>query len=401
MIPEVRQWFNENFSEEKYQSYLQYLDNLFPGAIEFRIAETPVFVDNAFTQKMLNACESIIDVIRQPSFQEKTNAAIPKEYHVPNQNTHPHFIVFDFGICESKEGRLEPQLVEMQGFPSLFAYQLFQDEAARSAYSIDEKYNTYLNGFNKEKTIQLLREIIITDENPENVVLLELYPDKQKTRVDFYATKKIIGLSIVCVTEVQKEGNKLYYLNNGVKTQIKRIYNRLIFDELASQPIEVQEKAKFLFEDIDVAWVTHPNWFYRISKYTLPFLNHSNIPKTWFLNEVAVLPEDLENYVVKPLFSFAGRGVIIDVTKEQIEEIRDKENYILQQKVKYAEAIKTLDEPAKAEIRVFYFWKDKAAKPVATHNLARLTKGKMIGVGYNKDKTWVGGSLAYFENFIQ
>jgi hypothetical protein len=186
-------------------------------------------------------------------------------------------------------------------------------------------------------------------------------------------------------------------MNEGKKTEIKRIYNRVIFDDLQQQSPEVQAKGNILFEDLDVEWVPHPNWFYRISKYTLPFIHHPYVPTTYFLNEIKQMPVDLENYVLKPLFSFAGQGVVIDVTPADIEKVKDPENWILQRKVKYADVIETPDVPAKAEIRIFYFWKDGEARPVATNNLARLSKGKMIGVRYNKDKEWVGGSFCYFE----
>lgn len=109
------------------------------------------------------------------------------------------------------------------------------------------------------------------------------------------------------------------------------------------------------------------------------------------------MPADLENYVLKPLFSFAGQGVVIDVTEADIANIKDPQNWILQKKVKYAEVIDTPDGKAKAEIRIFYFWKNGESRPVATNNLARISKGKMIGVRYNKDKLWVGGTIAYFE----
>ena len=208
------------------------------------------------------------------------------------------------------------------------------------------------------------------------------------------------------MTELIKEGKKLFYLNDarpddpvgrGKKTEIKRIYNRIIFDDLQQQTPEVQEKGKILFEELDVEWIPHPNWFYRISKYTLPFIRHPYVPQTFFLNEVKQIPTDLENYVLKPLFSFAGQGVVIDVTASDIEKVKDQENWILQRKVKYADIIETPDLPAKAEIRIFYFWKEGWQRPVAVNNLARLSKGKMIGVRYNADKDWVGGSVAFFE----
>ncbi len=186
-------------------------------------------------------------------------------------------------------------------------------------------------------------------------------------------------------------------MNNGKETLINRIYNRVIFDELLQQEDWVQEKAKVLFEDIEVEWMPHPNWFYRISKYTLPLIQHPNIPPTQYLNKVAPIPEDLENYVLKPLFSFAGQGVVIDVTREDIQRIADPQNWILQKKVSYAPVIQTPDEPAKAEIRLFYFWPGNAERPIPVNNLARLSKGKMIGVRYNKDKTWTGGTFGLFE----
>jgi hypothetical protein len=194
-----------------------------------------------------------------------------------------------------------------------------------------------------------------------------------------------------------REERKLYYMNDGKKTPVKRIYNRVIFDDLQQQSPEVQAKGNILFEELDVEWVPHPNWFYRISKYTIPFIHHPYVPKTYFLNEIKQMPADLENYVLKPLFSFAGQGVVIDVTTADIEKVKDPENWILQRKVKYADVIETPDIPAKAEIRVFYFWKDGTTRPVPANNLARLSKGKMIGVRYNKDKEWVGGSFCLFE----
>ena len=101
--------------------------------------------------------------------------------------------------------------------------------------------------------------------------------------------------------------------------------------------------------------------------------------------------------MLKPLFSFAGQGVVIDVAKADIEKVKDPHNWILQRKVKYADVIKTPNVPAKAEIRIFYFWKEGMKRPVAVNNLARLSKGKMIGVRYNMDKDWVGASVCYLE----
>lgn len=397
MVPSVRKHFNENFTTEKYEAYLRELHSKHPGAIEFRVAETPVFIDKVFKDKVLSACESIVDVITQFNFSSISAHAIPPEVKVPNENAHTHFIAFDFGICENASGEPEPQLIEMQGFPTLFAYQIWHDEVTRKHFDIPANYHTYLNGFTRDSYQQLLREVILGTHQPENVILLEIMPHQQKTKIDFYCTTDYVGIPVVCLTELIQEGRNLFYRKDGKKIAVHRIYNRIIFDDLQQQSAEIQEKGKLLLTDLAVEWVPHPNWFYRISKYTLPFIDHPYVPKTWFLNQLTEIPADLDNYVLKPLFSFAGQGVVIDVTKEDIDKVTDPHNWILQKKVQYAAVIPTPDLPAKVEIRIFYFWKEGEARPVATNNLARLSKGKMIGVRYNKDKEWVGGSLAYFE----
>lgn len=397
MIPGVRQSFNQQFTKEKYAAYLQELNSVYPGAIEFRVSETAVFIPKTFTKKIIDACESIVDIITDPDFKKLTEKAIPEKLKVPGENDHSHFIAFDFGICINQSGEYEPQLIEMQGFPSLFAWEVMIDDIFRNHFPVPENYSAYLGGHTRESYIRELKEIILHGHAAENVILLEIFPHQQKTRIDFYCTQQFTGIQPVCITDLIKEDKKLYYLNNGVKTEIKRIYNRVIFDDLQQQSPEVQEKGKLFFDELDVEWCPHPNWFYRISKYTLPLIRHPYVPETFFLNEIKQLPADLDNYVLKPLFSFAGQGVVIDVTQKDIDAVNDPENWILQRKVKYADAIVTPDEPAKAEIRIFYFWKDGQPRPVPANNLARLSKGKMIGVRYNKDKEWVGGSLCYFE----
>jgi hypothetical protein len=397
MVPAVRKRFNDAFTPEKYKAFLQELDKAHPGAIEFRVAETTVFVPKDFTAKILDACESIVDIIVDPSFKELTSEAIPHGLSVPGENKYSDFIAFDFGICINDAGVYEPQLIEMQGFPSLFAYEVLIDDVFRKHFDVPANYSAYLGGHDKASYIAELKDIILGGHAKENVILLEIFPHQQKTRVDFYCTQDYTGIKPVCITELLKEGKKLFYLNNGKKTEIKRIYNRVIFDDLFQQPANVQEKGKIFFEELDVEWAPHPAWFYRISKYTIPFIKHPYVPQTFFLHTIKQLPGDLENYVLKPLFSFAGQGVIIDVTPDDIDNVKDPQNWILQRKVKYAEVIATPDTPAKAEIRIFYFWKDGEARPKPANNLARLSKGKMIGVRYNKDKDWVGGSYCLFE----
>jgi hypothetical protein len=396
MVHSVRKKFNADFSIPVYEIFLADLHSKHKDAIEFRIAETPVFVPKDFGTKIIDTCEHIIDLILEPGFKELTERAIPAGEKVPNENDHSHFIAFDFGICENSEGQLEPQLIEMQGFPTLFGFQVYYPEVVERHFHIPENYTHYFNGLNKDSYLNALKKVIIGDHLAENVILLEIKPHEQKTRIDFYCTQDYLGIDPVCLTELIQEGKQLYYLKDGRRIQVKRVYNRIIFDDLHAQKDKLG-KVPDITSDLDVEWVPHPNWFYRISKFTLPFIRHPYVPQTFFLNEMKQIPKDLENYVLKPLFSYAGQGVVIDVSQADIDGIKDPENWILQRKVKYADIIETPDIPAKAEIRMMYIWQDGEARPLLATNLARLSKGKMIGVRYNKDKEWVGASVGYFE----
>lgn len=396
MIPALREKFNSEFTEEKYKAFLDDLDRHHPGAIVFRVAETPVFVPKAFTGQMVDACESIVDFILRPDFCKLTDRAIPASENVPGESGLPEFMCFDFGVCEDGKGNLQPQLIEMQAFPTLFGFQVLQPEILEKHFDIPRGFTNYMDGLDKESYIDLLRKIIVGDHDPENVILLEIKPHEQKTRVDFYCTRDYLGIPIVCLTELKEKDGRLFYQKDGKDVPVKRIYNRIIFDELHHVKDKLGDVVD-ITKPLEVEWVPHPNWFYRVSKFTVPFIKHPCVPETHFLNEVKQLPGNLEDFVLKPLFSFAGQGVIIDLTQADIEKVPDPENWILQKKVKYAEVIKTPNTPAKAEIRIFYFWEKSMPRPIPVNNLARLSKGKMIGVRYNMDKDWVGGSTCYFE----
>lgn len=399
MVPALRQAFNAAFTKEKYEAFLVDLNNGYPGAIEFRVAETPVFISKAFAQKVTDTCEHIVDVITEPNFRALTQRSIPAGEQVPGENDHCHMIAFDFGICINQQNELEPQLIEMQGFPTLFGFQVYLSDVMRRHFDIPAAYTPYPAPFDRESFLANLKDVVLGDIPAENVILLEIKPHEQKTRIDFYCTQDYLGIQPVCITELVQEGKKLYYTNAATKkkTLIKRIYNRVIFDDLHAQKDSLGSYVD-ITRELDVEWVPHPNWFYRISKFTLPLIRHPYVPATFYLNEIKQLPADLENYVLKPLFSFAGQGVVIDLTRQDVEQVKDPENWILQRKVQYADVIETPDIPAKAEIRIMYTWKKGDARPQATINLARLSKGKMIGVRYNKDKEWVGGSVCFFEH---
>jgi hypothetical protein len=397
MIPHLRRLFNESFTEEKYQAFLNDLNAKHPDAIEFRVAETPVFVPEFFKDQMLSACESIVDIITSQGFKEESDKAIPPGDFVLGKENHPHFIAFDFGVCINEKNELEPQLIEMQGFPTLYGFQVYYPEIVQKHFKMTQNFTQYLGGYDRPAYLKELKKILVGDGEVENTILLEIKPHEQKTRIDFYCTEDYFGIQPVCITELIAEGRELFYIHQKKKEKIriKRIYNRIIFDDLHAQKDSIGKHID-LAADWDVEWIPHPNWFYRISKYTLPFIRHPYVPETVFLHQLKSVPADLENYVLKPLFSFAGQGVVIDIKPEDIQSVKDPANWILQKKVKYAPVITTPDDPAKAEIRIMYLWPQGAARPKAAINLARLSKGKMIGVRYNQDKNWVGGSVAFF-----
>lgn len=393
----IRQQYNQAFSQEKYQQLLSDLNKSAQKPIEFRVAETPVFVPKSLKDKLTNTCESIVDVIISDDFKAKTKAAIPLNQNVPNENNHTSFLAIDFAVCKNSDGDFVPQLIELQGFPSLFGFQYLLSETFQKHFSIPENYEFSFNNNDRNAYVDELKKLIVGEEQIENVILLEIYPDTQKTRVDFDITENLIGVKAVCLTKIIKEDKQLFYMNNGVKTQIKRIYNRLIFDDLTNFP---DLKTDFnLTDDVDVEWIGHPNWFFRISKYIMPFFNNEYIPNCRFLNDFhGNFPENLADFVLKPLFSFAGTGVIINVKKEDLTAITDPENYILQEKVKYEPIIETVDgSKVKCEIRMLYIWQKDEPRPLLLTNLARLSKGEMIGVRYNKDFDWVGASVCFME----
>ncbi len=397
MIPEIRKKFNAGYKEEYYKNLQQEVLNTFGEPCGFRISETPVFIDKDLKKKVFNACEAIIEQLDTIDLDAIREQFIPKELQCPAALGKPHFLAIDFGLCTSENGEIEPQLIELQAFPSLFFYQPFLGKAYMENYPNFTKSNFhyFFNDLDEKTYVEEMRKLILADHPAEEVILMEIFPEKQKTRIDFAATKQAIGIETVCMTKINKEGKQLFYTKNGKKTPIKRIYNRVIVDELKNIP---DLKTQFqLTDNLDVEWVTHPDWFFIISKCILPLLKHKYIPKSYYLND---FPEDLElsDYVLKPLFSFAGKGINLHPDVETIEKIVDKQNYILQRKVEYAPLIETNTEKnSKVELRMLYIWDKKHGKLKPVVNLTRMSKGELINVSYLTEDTWIGSSISFFE----
>jgi len=395
MIDKYRQLFNSQFTEKKYQEFKDDIASDFDYAPTFRIGETPFFISNELKLQLLEGCADVIKLIQQKDFKKLTEKSLELNHKVPNEDEHTTFLAIDFGICE-ENGAVVPKLIEVQGFPSLYNYQINLYEKFVKQYPFLSALTPFINDISVEQYYETLEEVICNNHPKENVILLEIEPEKQNTKIDFYYCQRDLGIPIVCVTELIKKGKQLFYKNkNGEEIQVKRIYNRVIFDEL---DLRTDLKLDFHFsDDLDLEWAGHPNWFFRISKFILPFLKGKYFIETILLSDLTEIPEDLENYVLKPLFSFSGSGVIFHVKKEDIEAVIEKEFYILQKKVKYIPIVQSPDGKVKCEVRVLCVWKKEDAAPTLLCNLARLSRGEMIGVKFNKDKDWVGGTLALFE----
>jgi len=397
MIASIRQRYNQEFSVEKYERFLADLTESAGYRIPFRVAETPVFIPQSFGHQLRQAADELIGVLTRPDFKQLTEAAIPPPLRVPNEDAHPLFLALDFAVCTDEKGELLPQLIELQGFPSLYGFEDWIAHKYRAHFHVPENFVHLLDGSDSIQYRQRLQKALLGNHAPENVILLEIEPFKQNTAIDFLITEQYTGVKPVCISELIREERKLYYMNTGVKTPVHRIYNRVIFDELLRR--DDLPRQFNLTEEVDVEWAGHPNWFFRVSKYTMPFIRSRYVPECRFLSDYDIFPADLENYVLKPLFSFSGQGVKFHVTVSDLEEIpiAERKDYLLQRKVTYQPVLQAPDGQVKVEIRLMFLWEPHLARPELVLNLVRLSRGEMIGVKYNKDKTWVGGTVGFFE----
>lgn len=397
MISHIRKAFNENYKEEYYDNFQKEVLKTFGEPAGFRLCETPVFISKDLKNELLDACTAILEQLDSIDFNQVRDRFIPKEMQCPVPMNPSELLSIDFGLCDDGKGGITPQLIELQAFATLYLYQPWLGKALRNNYPTipKEGFSPYLSGLDETTYLKEIKNLILGDQNPENVILLELFPEKQKTRIDFWATRDALGIDVVCMTDVMKEGKKLYRIKDGKKIPIHRIYNRVIMDELVTiKDLKVHFK---LSDDLEVQWVCHPDWFFLISKCIVPMLKHKNVPPSYYLDNY---PEDinLENYVLKPLFSFAGKGVNLYPDQKAIDAIEDKHNYILQKKVTYVPVIKTnTAKNSKAEIRMMFIWDKKENKFKPVINITRVSKGELINVSFATGETWIGSSISFFE----
>ncbi len=391
--------YNRAFTAPFYDLYKQRLQAEV-GPVPYRLAESPLFLPPYLRDRLMEATRDLVSQLAEPARMVRLRKAVPAHFDVPRVDESPSCMTIDFALVRGEDGRLDARVIEMQAFPSLFAFTMVQarlfDELLREIPGMPKDgFHCFAPGFDFDSGARLLKEAIVGAESPENVVLLEIQPDQQKTRPDFVATKALTGVAPVCVTEVLRRGARLFRKDaSGREVPIHRVFNRVVFDEWFRK----KPQAQFSFTDeLDLSWCPHPNWYWMWSKYSLPVLSHPLLPKTWFVSELPEVPADLSRYVLKPLFSFAGTGVVVDPTAEDLARIPESErgDWILQEKVTYARDMLTTEGAGvAAEIRILCLKPQGAPLPVPFMNLVRLSRGKMIGVDHNKDLDWVGSSVA-------
>jgi hypothetical protein len=389
MLSPHRQLFNSNFTPEKYRQFRRELASRCGMEVPFQVSETPCFFPASLVARLgEDGKELIRQLVDSPEYLARSEKTIPPAFRVPNEAAHPLFIQVDFGLVRDASGELQPKLVELQAFPSLYAYQPVLSQTYIDVFGLDPGLRFHLSGLDGSPYTRLLRDAIVARHDPANVVLMEVHPEEQKTLPDFLLTEKLLGIRTVCITKIKKEGRRLFYEAGGRRIPIERIYNRAIVDELERKGVVLPFDFR---DDLDVEWAGHPNWYFRMSKYSIPYLKHASVPRTWFLDQMPAVPADLENFVLKPLYSFAGLGVVIAPSRADIDAIpaEKRGEYILQERVSFAPVIETPHGATKAELRIMYIWVEELT-PV--HIIVRMGRGLMMGVDHNKNMEWVGSS---------
>jgi hypothetical protein len=339
-------------------------------------------------------------LIDSPDYMKLSDAAIPEQYRIPNDNPKPNFMTVDFGLVRGEDGEFAPKLVELQAFPSIYGYQDVLCEEYLRTYGLDRKLDWRFGGLDGEGYWKLLARTIVGDHDPENVVLMEIEPETQKTLPDFHVYEDRLGIATVDIAKLKKEGNRLFYTKRGKWVPVERIFNRAIVDELERKKIVPEFDYR---DDLRVEWAGQPNWFFRISKFSLPYLNHASVPACvfldeWFEGRREGIPEDRKKLLLKPLYSFAGKGIQFEPTDADLNSIPkgSRHDYLLQERIHFEPAIATPHGPTQAEVRVMYCWPEGAADMTSVITLVRLGRGLMMGVDHNRNQEWVGGSAALF-----
>jgi hypothetical protein len=403
MIPAYRERFNrEQFTPERYAALRARLNQATRTTIDFRICETPAFFPAGLMDEMAETGRILThQLVDNEGYLRESAEAIPERFRIPNDHSKPNFMTVDFGLVKGAGGRLEPRLVELQAFPSVFGYQELLARSYVEIYGLDESLTSLLGGGTSASYWEGLRRTIVADHAPENVVLLEVEPESQKTLPDFHVYEDRLGIATVDIAKVRKQGNRLSYEKDGRWIPIHRIFNRAIVDELERKQITPAFDYR---DDLDVEWAGNPNWYFRISKFSIPHLDHPSVPPAVFLDDwfagrgvgLGRLPTDPANLLLKPLYSFAGKGIQFSPTDSDLRAIPREERhlYLLQERVRFEPVIDTPHGATQAEVRIMYLWPDGDKEMHPVISLVRLGRGLMMGVDHNRNQEWIGGSAA-------
>ncbi len=407
MIPSLRRQFNQRYTDEQYRALLRDMDDRTRTRLTIRIAETPVFLPSGLVEHMVDEGAAMtMQLVHDREYLQAAAATIPAAFRVANQDQHPTFMTVDFGLVYAGDGdwngdvsQLEPRLVELQAFPSVYGYQAALADSYRNAFELPGGLTSYLSKMDEDAYWELMRQAVVGDHDPAQVVLMEVTPQEQKTLPDFHVHEDRLGIRTVDLTEIHQRGRELYYVHDGVEMPIRRIYNRAIVDEMVRKGIV---PGFDMTADLNVEWAGHPNWYFLLSKFSLPYLHRRTVPPAVFLDAWMQgeghdrLPQDRSQWVLKPLFSFAGKGIEFAPTDETLQAIPpdERSGYLLQQRMRFQPVIETPFGNTQAEIRILYVWPPKGQLQAAG-TLVRLGRGAMMGVDHNKDQQWVGGSAGF------
>ena len=391
MLPDLRRRFNASFTPERYRAFVADLSRRLGDEIHFRVAETPCFFPRSLMNRLAGiGIELVEQLMSSAEYRRASDATIPPAFNAPNEDDHPLWLQVDFGLVRGANGEVEPRLVELQGFASLYGFQRAFAHQYRESFHLPGELDVFLGGLDDGSYDELIGRAILGGHDPEQVILMEIDPDHQKTRPDFVETERCWGVRAVDITTLVKDGRRVLYRRDGKLVAVRRIYNRTIVDELLRRNVRPPFDYR---DDLDVEWAGHPNWYFRISKYSLPWLKHPCVPRAWFLAEVQEMPADREDLILKPLYSFAGAGIVFAPSEADLAAIppERRRDYILQERVRFTPLIETPHGPTQVEIRIMYVWIDRL---VPVLSLLRMGRGRMMGVDYNRDLEWVGASAA-------
>lgn len=390
MIPAYRQAFNAAFTDDRYRTFRAELERRCGVPVTFHVSETPCFFPQSLIADLTSAALAMVsDLLDDPAYRRAATSIVPERFRVANSESVPTFVQVDFGLVQVGD-RVEGRLVELQAFPSLYAFQPLLAETSRDVWDIDG-VSIFPENVNRSDYLKTVGGAILGGHDPAEVVLMEIDPEHQKTRPDFAVTEQLWGVRAIDVRGVTREGRQLFYDRDGKRTRIRRVYNRVIPDDLEHQSIALPFDYR---DDLDVEWTGSPDWFFRVSKFSIPYLRHPWVPRTVLLSEVKALPDDRENWLIKPLFSYAGHGVLFAPADNDVAAIPpDRRHlYLLQERVAFTPLVNTPDGPTQTELRLMLVREGNSHRLALV--LVRMGRGKMMGVDHNKGLKFVGASAA-------